>query len=82
VGGKNHKEHRSRGSESERIIGLFQALFEEVWWEFGVFWLEVKDKSMMQFNMNLLEFSRTVKANRAWQISQRLVVRKEALLLK
>jgi hypothetical protein len=47
---------------TETITSKFQKLFHQIFVEFAKFWSGVGDKSMMQFNINLLEFSKQVKS--------------------
>lgn len=60
----------------ETVLFLFQNLFESVWRQFALFWNMVADKSMMQFNQNLLEFARQVKTFRVRDIVGELNLKK------
>ena len=50
--------------EGEEVETMFQSMFEAVWSEFAAHWLVAPDKSMMQFNSTLLDFSRKLKEER------------------
>ena len=54
------------------ILPSFQRIFTEVFRMFNEFWESAQDKSMMQFNMNLIAFSNKVKSTLVKEINVRI----------
>jgi hypothetical protein len=54
------------------VEGKFQLVFEAVGGEFAAFWGGVGDKSMMQFNVNLLGFARLARGGLLLKINERI----------
>lgn len=55
-----------------QILPSFQSIFTEIFRKFNDFWEQAQDKSMMQFNMNLIAFSNKVKSTLIREINARI----------
>lgn len=58
----------------DTYLQAFQKIYDIVFEQFSSYWLQVADKSFMQFNLNLIAFSKLVKKQEYHKINQRLAI--------